>query len=272
MTQKTGHLRRADLTGGEASGHGVSTNVFPAARRNRWCPWLGRGMARAPLLACMAARRRCSPWTGHSVRVEHSCSTVGARSGHPEHNMHKNKRKGAEKGGFQCGGSLRRDRMNSGKPLRSHGGLPPRLSVRRGLPRRWRTQRWAWHARWPVETAGGERRSSASNVATAELGVGVAAGEGGGDRENGGAWGSGVASRPGHASRSRAVVATSPTYGRHVASVGSRRAGRARTRGGGETVGRACERAEREAGRPSSACPLSLFLNFFFPKEFKCKF
>ena len=35
-------------------------------------------------------------------------------------------------------------------------------------------------------------------------------------------------------------------------------------RGRGEVeMGRAAERAEREAGRPSSACPLFFFLNFF---------
>ena len=244
--------------------------MFPAARRTRWCPWLGRGTTRAPFLACMVAWRRCSPWPGHSGGVERSRSTVGARSGHPEHNAHKNKRKGVKKGGFQRGGALQRGRVNSGEPLRSHRGLPPRLSVRRGLPRRWRTRRWAWRGRWPVETAGVERRSLASNGATTELGAGAAVGEGGGDTENGGAWGRGVSSRPGHAGRSQA--ATSPTYNSYVAGVWWRRAGRARAQGGGEKLGRACERAKREAGRPSSACPLSLFLNFFFPKELKCKF
>jgi len=101
----------------------------------------------------------------------------------------------------------------------------------------------------------------------------VAEGEGGGDIENGGVWVSGVASRPGHAIRSRAATATSPTYGRHVAGVGWRRAGRVRARGGGGDLGCACERAEGQAGRPSSACPLSpLFLNFFFLKELKFEF
>ena len=168
--------------------------MLPAARRTRWCPWLGRRTARAPLLACMAARRRCSSWPCHSSGVERSHGIIRARSGRPKHNAHKNKRKRARKGEFQRGGALRRGRVNSCEPLRSHGGLPPWLSVRRGLPRRWRTRRWSWRGERPAEMAGGERRSSASNGAAAGLGAGAAEGEGGRDREHGGAWGSGVAS------------------------------------------------------------------------------
>ena len=75
--------------------------------------------------------------------------------------------------------------------------------------------------------------------------------------------------RPGHAGRSRAASATSPTYGRHVASVGWRRVGASARGVEGEKLGRA--RAGRKGGGwPSSACPL--FLNFFFPKELKCEF
>jgi len=62
-----------------------STNVLPAARRTRGCPWLGRRTAGAPLLACMAALRRCSPWPRHSDGVEHSRSANRACSRHPEH-------------------------------------------------------------------------------------------------------------------------------------------------------------------------------------------
>ena len=79
--------------------------------------------------------------------------------------------------------------------------------------------------------ADGERRSSAGNGAAAKLRAGAAAGEGEGNKGNGGVWGSGVASRPGHAGRSRAAAAKSPTYGRHVADVWWRKAGRVRTRG-----------------------------------------
>jgi len=62
----------------------------------------------------------------------------------------------------------------------------------------------------------------------------------------------------------RTAAATSPTYGCHVASAGwSEADASARGRGEGE-LGRAAERAEREAGRPSSACPLSLFFEFLF--------
>ena len=133
--------------------------MLPAARRTRWCPWLGQRTARAPLLACMVARRCCSPWPGHSGGAERSRSTVGACSNRHEPNALKNRRNKARKGGFRYGGALRRGRANSGELLRLRGGLSPRSSVRRGLPRRWRTQRWPWRGEWPVETAGGERRS-----------------------------------------------------------------------------------------------------------------
>ena len=61
--------------------------------------------------------------------------------------------------------------------------------------------------------------------------------------------------RPGHAGRSRAASATSPTYGRHVASVGWRRVGASARGVEGEKLGRACERAEREAVGPAAPAP-----------------
>ena len=36
------------LADGEVSGHGVSTSVFPAARRTQGCPWFGRRVTGAP--------------------------------------------------------------------------------------------------------------------------------------------------------------------------------------------------------------------------------
>jgi len=68
-------------------------------------------------------------------------------------------------------------------------------------------------------------------------------------------WGRGVASRPGYAGR--------PGGRSHMAGAGWSEAGTsARGREGGE-LGRAAEQAKREAGRPSSARPLSLFFKFF---------
>ena len=108
---------------------------------------------------------------------------------------------------------------------------------------------------------------TARNGAAAELGAGAAEGEGGGDRENGDAWGSGVASRPGQADRSQVAAATSPTYGRHVAGVRWRRAGRVRARGGVEA--RPPMRAGRKGGGSAQQClPLSpFFFEFLFPKR-----
>ena len=70
----------------------------------------------------------------------------------------------------------------------------------------------------------------------------------------------------------RTAASTTPAYGCHVASAGWSEAGpSARGRGEGE-LGRAAERAEREAGRPSSACPLFLFFNFFSQFFFQIHF
>ena len=62
----------------------------------------------------------------------------------------------------------------------------------------------------------------------------------------------------------RAAASTMLAYGRHVAGAGWSEAGAsARVRGEGE-MGRVVERAKWEAGRPSSACPLSFFFEFLF--------
>ena len=86
---------------------------------------------------------------------------------------------------------------------------------------------------------------------------------GAGDRMEGVVWGRGVASRPGggggrpRRAQRRRTAATWPSRD------GARRAPRVGERGEGE-AGRAAGWAEREAGRPSSAC--SLF--YFFLKIF----
>ena len=84
--------------------------MLPAARRTRGYPWFGRRTTGAPLLACMAARRRCSPWPGHSGGVERARGIVRASSPRPEPNALKSKRNEAEIGGFRRGGALRRGR------------------------------------------------------------------------------------------------------------------------------------------------------------------
>jgi len=62
----------------------------------------------------------------------------------------------------------------------------------------------------------------------------------------------------------RTAASTTPAYGRDVASTGWSEAGvSAHGRGEGE-LGRAAEQAEREASRPSSACPLSPFFELLF--------
>ena len=76
-------------------------------------------------------------------------------------------------------------------------------------------------------------------------------------------WGRGEASRPGYAGRPGGrghVAGVRPPCGRRWVEQGGRVRVRERGIGG---VGHAGERAEREAGRPSSAYPLSLFFNFF---------
>jgi len=66
----------------------------------------------------------------------------------------------------------------------------------------------------------------------------------------------------------RTAAAMSPAYGRHVAGAGWSKQAHPRARGGREELGRAAERAEREAGRHNSACPLSLFFGITFLKYF----
>ena len=133
--------------------------MLPATRRTRWCPRLGWKTASTPLPTCMAARRCCSPWPGHSRGVERSRSTAGACSRRPEPNALKNRRNKAREGGFQRGGALRQGRAKSGERLRFHGWLSPRSSVRRGLPRRRRARWRLWRRECPAEMAGGKRRS-----------------------------------------------------------------------------------------------------------------
>jgi len=135
--------------------------------------------------------------------------------------------------------------------------------VRRGLPRRRRTRRWPWHVE---RRAGGERRSSASNGATAVTAAAAALasreGEGARRGQNGASGGAGWC--PDRVKPvGRASASMTPAYDLHVAGAGWSEAGvSACGRGEGE-LGRVAERAEREAGRPSSACPLFLFFSFF---------
>jgi len=138
--------------------------------------------------------------------------------------------------------------------------------VRRGLPRQRRARRWSWRGEWLTGAAGGERRSSASNGAAAVAGAAALAsgeGEGAGRGRNGASGGAGW--RPDRVkSVGRVAASMTPAYGHHVAGAGCSEAG-ASARGRGEGVlGSAAERAEREAGRPSSACPLFLFFEFLF--------
>jgi len=133
--------------------------------------------------------------------------------------------------------------------------------VRKGLPRRRRARRWSWRGEWLTGAAGGERRSSASNGTAAVAAAAALAsgdGEGAGRGQNGAFGGAGWRLdrvKP----VGRAAASTTPAYGRHVAGARWSEAGTsARGRGEGE-LGRAAERAERQAGRPSSACPLLLF-------------
>jgi len=109
--------------------------------------------------------------------------------------------------------------------------------------------------------AGGERRSSASNgaaVVAAAAALVSGEGEGAGRGQNGASGGAGW--RPDLVKPvGWAAASTTPAYGRHVAGAEWSEAGAsARGRGEGE-LGRAAERADREAGRPSSACPFFLF-------------
>jgi len=60
-------------------------------------------------------------------------------------------------------------------------------------------------------------------------------------------------------------ASTTPAYGRHVAGAGWSDAASARGREGRGKRATLSGWAEREAGRPSSACPF--FLNFFSPKS-----
>ena len=92
-------------------------------------------------------------------------------------------------------------------------------------------------------------------------------GEGAGRGQNGASGGAGW--RPDRVKPvGRAAASTTPAYGHQVASAGWSEAGASvRGRGEGE-MGHAAERAEREAGRPNSACPLSLFLLNFFSQFF----
>ena len=138
--------------------------------------------------------------------------------------------------------------------------------MRRGLLRRRRTRRWPWSEERLTNAAGNERRISASNGAAA---VAAAAALVSGEGEGAGRGQSGVSRGAGWRPDrfmpvGRTAASTSPAYGRHVASAGWSEAGAsARGRGEGE-LGRAAERAEREAVRPSSACPLFFFLEFLF--------
>jgi len=88
--------------------------------------WFGRRMTGALPLACMAARRRCSPWPGCSGGVERARGTVYASSSHSEPNALKNRQNRAETGRFLRGGALRRVRANSGERFRVRRGFSPR--------------------------------------------------------------------------------------------------------------------------------------------------
>jgi len=145
--------------------------------------------------------------------------------------------------------------------------------VRRGLPRRRRARWWSRRGEWLTGAAGGERRSSASNgaavVAAAAAALASREGEGAGRGQNGASGGAGW--RPDRVKPvGRAATSTTPAYGRHVAGAGWSEAG-ASAHGRGEGS-RATEWAEREAGWPSSACPLSPFFEFVFSNNFPNSF
>ena len=76
--------------------------------------------------ACMAARRRSSPWPGLSGGVERAWGIVRASSPCYEPNAPKSKRNEAETSRFRRGGPLRRGRRNSGERFRARGGFSPR--------------------------------------------------------------------------------------------------------------------------------------------------
>ena len=153
----------------------------------------------------------------------------------------------------------------------SRGGLPPRLSVRTGLQRRWPTRRWPWRGNGPLKRPVVSGGASASNSAVAELGSGSGRGEGGGDRENWGARGSRVASRPGHAGRSQAATATLPMYGRHVAGTGWRRAGTSTRGEEGRSWAAWLSGPKGWWVGPAARAPF-LFFNLFFPNIFQAHF
>jgi len=91
--------------------------------------------------------------------------------------------------------------------------------------------------------------------------------ERGAGRQNGVAWGRGTASRPGVGGSAAARPQRRRTATTWRAPGGARRAPRAGERGEGKRAALSGW-AEREAGRPSSACPLSLFFEFLFSNSF----
>ena len=210
----------------------------------------------------MAARRRCSPWPGRSGAVERARGTVEASSSCYEPNALKIKRNEEETRRFRRGEALRRGRANSGERFRVHGGLSPRLSVRRGLPRRRRTRRWSRCGERATNATCGERRSAGRQWRRSGATAARASGEEERERE-GTEWRLGARGAvPTGVSRSASGASTTPAYGRHVAGVRWSKAGaHVRERGGETGPGR------KGGGRRSSACPL--FFEFLFSKNLK---
>jgi hypothetical protein len=122
---------------------------------------------------------------------------------------------------------------------------------------------------WPATSGGalsgnGARRSGCCCAVRAEE-----EGEGGrgGDRMEGVAWEPAPASRPGGVGGRPRRVQRRRTAATWPAPGGARRAPRAREREEGERAALPSW-ARREAGRPSSACPLSFFFEFLFSNSF----
>jgi len=164
-------------------------------------------------------------------------------------------------GGFRCGGALRRGRGNSGERLRARGWLSSWLSVRRGLPRRMRARRWSWRGEWLTGTAGGERRSSASNGAmalTTAAALASGEGEGVGRGHNGASGGAGW--RP---DRVKPVAGRPRPRRRHTAATWSAPGGARRARPHvGEGRGSWAARLSRPKGRrvgPAAPAPFFFF-------------
>jgi len=120
---------------------------------------------------------------------------------------------------------------------------------------------------WPAVSGGALRRWRCGRTATATA---LASGGRRGERSGATKWSLGV--RGGVPTRLRPVgrgASTTPTYGRHVAGVGWTKVGVAHGREGRGKRAALRGWAEKEASRPSSACPLFFFFEFLFSKKFK---